>query len=135
MQLDHAAEKPLTLGKMFNELSRGLSIQEELESVALRDDMELIPATLVYIFHADRILERSYFSTIILADHQTVTPEAAMLPAPGGMEVPRSKNLSSDAHVPDVRVVTLELAPTSLVDPCTNINPTVSSARKPVEKL
>ena len=135
LQLDHATVKPLGLRQVLQELGRRLSIQEELEPVSIHNDVELVPSTLVNILYRDRILQRRDSRLVILPDHQAIAPEAAMLTAARGVEVPSPEDISPDPDMSDIRVVTLELSSARLVNPRPDVNSAVSLARKTVEEL
>ena len=135
LELDHAALEPLGQGEVLGEFTRELAVDIELEVVALGDDVHVIPLALFDVGHLETVLDRRDRGLVVFADHQNVAPKTTMLPATGGMKIPCTQHLPTDAHMTKVSMVALKIPATSLVRNRPNAHTAVTLAGNAVAEF
>ena len=133
--MDHAALEAFRLGEVFGEFAGKFAVNVEFEVVALGNDVHGVPLAFFYVGYLKAVFDRSDRWRVVLADHENITAKTPMLATAWGMKIPRTQNLPPDAHMTEIRMVTLEIAATGFVRDRTDAHTTVTLAGEAVAEL
>ena len=135
LELNHAALEAFGLREVLGKFTGEFAVDEELEPIALDDDVDMVPIALTDVRGGESVFDRSDGGLIILGDHEAIAAEATMLAPTGCVEVPRAHYVFANAEMAEVRVVALEIAAARLIRYGTDIYAAVTLAGKAIAEL
>ena len=120
---------------MLSKFRSEFAVDKKSESIALCDDVDLVPIVFVDLFPTDSIFDCQYRWPVLAVNHQAVSSKTAMLLATGCMKVPGTQNIPADANVAEVHMVGLKVSFTCFVGNCPNVDAAISIGWKSVLKF
>ena len=135
LELNHATLEPFAFRQVLGKLGGQFAVYEELEIVALGNDVDIVPVTFPDIILGQAIFNWGNSWFVVLPYDEPIATEAAMLPASGRMEIPCTHYILANAEMADISVVTLEMALARLVRDCPNAHAAIALTGKTVGKL
>ena len=100
----------LSLLCIVGELRRQLAVDEELKSISLGDDADIVPIARVDVCGGQCFFYLAVMRCFISIDDQSCTTQTWVFLASGEVKVPRPKNVGTDSDVTEVGMISLERA-------------------------
>ena len=135
LQLNHSLMQAAFWIEMFGELGRGLAVDRELEIVALRDDVHIVPIAFANVVESDGAFNLGQRGRVVFVNHQSVTAKAGVLHSARRMEVPCSQYLFANADMADIGVITLESSGPRFVFASTYVHSAISFPQESITQF